>query len=75
MQINSNYCIILGTTGNTAEDDGSEDLTQSELFEEKLRETIDLATQKSANGKLVKPFFTWLVVVLNSIFSESINSR
>lgn len=41
-----------GTTGNTAEDDGSEDLTQSELFEEKLRETIDLATQKSANGRV-----------------------
>ena len=43
---------ILGG-GNTAEEDGNEDLTQSELFEEKLRETIDLATQKSANGKLI----------------------
>jgi len=38
--------------GNTAEEDGNEDLTQSELFEEKLRETIDLATQKSANGRV-----------------------
>ena len=46
------YSNILGG-GNTAEEDGSEDLTQSELFEEKLRETIDLATQKSANGKLI----------------------
>ena len=36
------------------EEDDNEDLTQSELFEEKLRETIDLATQKSANGKLSK---------------------
>ena len=44
---------IIGT-GNTAEEDDNEDLTQSELFEEKLRETIDLATQKSANGKLSK---------------------
>jgi len=41
-----------GTPANTADDDGSEDLTQSELFEEKLRETIDLATQKSANGRV-----------------------
>ena len=44
---------IIGT-GNTAEEDDNEDLTQSELFEEKLRETIDLATQKSANGELSK---------------------
>lgn len=34
------------------EDDGADDLTQDELFEEKLRETIDLATQKSANGRV-----------------------
>jgi len=33
-------------TGNNVEEDDNEDLTQSELFEEKLRETIDLATQK-----------------------------
>ena len=33
------------------EDEGLDDLTQDELFEEKLRETIDMATQKSANGK------------------------
>ena len=33
------------------EDDAGDDLTQDEVFEEKLRETIDLATQKSANGK------------------------
>ena len=49
----TSYSNILGG-GNTAEEDGNEDLTQSELFEEKLRETIDLATQKSANGKLPK---------------------
>ena len=42
-----------GNPGNVGggEDDGADDLTQDELFEEKLRETIDLATQKSANGK------------------------
>jgi len=39
-------------TGNNVEEDDNEDLTQSELFEEKLRETIDLATQKSANGRV-----------------------
>lgn len=33
------------------DDDGLDDLTQDELFEEKLRETIDMASQKSANGK------------------------
>lgn len=41
-----------GTTGTVAEDDGADDLTQDEIFEEKLRETIDLATQKSANGRV-----------------------
>lgn len=41
-----------GTAGNVAEDDGADDLTQDEVFEEKLRETIDLATQKSANGRV-----------------------
>jgi len=43
-----------GNSGNAGggEDDGADDLTQDELFEEKLRETIDLATQKSANGRV-----------------------
>lgn len=41
-----------GTVGNSTEDDGTDDLTQDEVFEEKLRETIDLATQKSANGRV-----------------------
>ena len=54
--------IILGTTGNVAEDDANEDLTQSELFEEKLRETIDLATQKSANGKPTYAFYSWALL-------------
>ena len=37
-------------TAEAAADD--EDLTQDELFEEKLRDTIELATQKSAAGRV-----------------------
>lgn len=45
---------IEGTGGNVGggEDDVTDDLTQDELFEEKLREAIDMATQKSANGRV-----------------------
>ena len=45
---------VPGTGGNKGEDDTTEDLTQNEVFEEKLRETIDLASQKSAAGKFSK---------------------
>ena len=38
----------------TDKDDSTDELTQDEIFEEKLREAIDLATQKSANGKYYK---------------------
>jgi len=41
-----------GTGGNKGEEDTTEDLTQNEVFEEKLRETIDLASQKSAAGRV-----------------------
>ena len=46
--------MISGSSGKV-EDDAGDDLTQDEVFEEKLRETIDLATQKSANGKQIFP--------------------
>ena len=46
---------MISGTGGKAEDDAGDDLTQDEVFEEKLRETIDLATQKSANGKQIFP--------------------
>ena len=44
---------MISGTGGKVEDDAGDDLTQDEVFEEKLRETIDLATQKSANGKQI----------------------
>ena len=44
---------MISGSGGKVEDDAGDDLTQDEVFEEKLRETIDLATQKSANGKQV----------------------
>ena len=46
---------MISGTGGKVEDDAGDDLTQDEVFEEKLRETIDLATQKSANGKQIFP--------------------
>ena len=46
---------MISGAGGKVEDDAGDDLTQDEVFEEKLRETIDLATQKSANGKRIFP--------------------
>ena len=46
---------MISGSGGKVEDDAGDDLTQDEVFEEKLRETIDLATQKSANGKQIFP--------------------
>jgi len=43
---------IEGTGGSKGEEDATDDLTSDEVFEEKLRETIDLASQKSASGRV-----------------------
>lgn len=40
-----------GGGGSDPSADAAEELSQEELFEDKLREAIDLATQKSANGR------------------------
>ena len=60
---------MISGSGGKVEDDAGDDLTQDEVFEEKLRETIDLATQKSANGKQIFPEIV-LGTTVQLIFSQ-----
>ena len=65
---------MISGSGGKVEDDAGDDLTQDEVFEEKLRETIDLATQKSANGKQIFPEIvlgtTVQLILIRSAYSQ-----
>ena len=43
--------LFLGLNGGPAEASGLDEFSQEEVFEEKLREAMDLAGQKSAQGR------------------------
>jgi hypothetical protein len=46
----NNTILFFISVVNGAEKEGVDELSQEEVFEEKLREAMDLATQKSAQG-------------------------
>ena len=52
MPIVNNICDLLGLNGAQADASGQiDEFSQEEIFEEKLREAMDLAGQKSAQGR------------------------